>query len=96
MAADNNLGVADQEFIDAARYISDYGNDLQKNMEKYCRCLNFICEMAIKDQKIDKKLMNLSKEVEALREEISEISNQAAKVGKDFVKKIDKVDKFLY
>lgn len=96
MAGSNNLGVADNEYIEAGKLIGDYGDELQAMMVKYCLCVRYIAENAIMDQRIKSKLSVLCREVNELREPLSDATNEAAKQCKKYVKDIDKADKFLY
>lgn len=96
MAGSSNLGVADNEYIEAGKLIDDYGDELQALMIKYCLCVKHISENAINDQRLKRKLSILCREVNDLREPLSDVTKEAAKMCKKYVKDIDKADKFLY
>ena len=96
MAASSNLGVADNEYIEVAKLINDYGDELQALMIRYCLAVKYVSENAIKDQRLKRKLTILFKEVNELREPVSDVTKEAAKKCKKYVNDIDKADKFLY
>ena len=41
MAASSNLGVADNEYIEVAKLINDYGDELQALMIRYCLAVKY-------------------------------------------------------
>ncbi len=88
--------ITDENFRLASNRIRNYGSFLFFHLEIYEHLLKQVCEQAIKDQEICKVLNETIEEIESIKGEIKDITDQISQYSLSFIEEIDRADQFLY
>ena len=88
--------LVDENFLDAAKEILDYGRHISEIARQYQGILEYILQRAIQDQNISWELQALQDQVklipEAVEQAVQEVHDRLIR----FVEEVDQADQFLY
>lgn len=92
----SKLKISDSEFIFSEKVMIVYLDKLTEIASSYVSIVSSIFDNAICDQDITKKLSQLCQDVNTIIESLEEIRSSIDGQAKDFIDKIDEIDRFIY
>lgn len=92
----SNLKINDYEFIFAEKVIHTYLENLIKTSSSYLDTLKLIIEESLKDKEISSNFLKVSEDMTQIISLLEEAQKSLDGKSKNFIEKIDEIDKFIY
>ncbi|MDR2105885.1 MAG: hypothetical protein LBP24_00560 [Coriobacteriales bacterium] len=92
----SDVKVSDTEYRNLARLYRSYGILADRQLNKYCQCLEGFCESGITSGKLYNNLQLFLDNAKLLRDRVSHITEAMATRCETYCSEIDTLDQYLY